>query len=733
LVELTGTVERITYRNDDTFYTVARFMTTGERQAITITGSFASINVGEELLLKGEWMLHPNYGRQLRVALYQELPPTSQIGVERYLGSGLIKGVGPATAHRIVEYLGIDALRQISENPEVLEQIPGISRKKAQSIAKSVSEKREIEQVMVFLQGHGVSPGYAIKIFKQYGSDSINLVSANPYRLADEVYGIGFITADKIAASLGLDPLSTERLSAGIRYVLSQLANDGHVLCPKAFLVKQASEILKAPTDNVLSGVDVLLSTGEAILENRFSLDNDDLIYLTPFYIAERGVARRLADLLSGTCSLMDFEFEGDLSGVETIGGYTLAPQQKLAVQKAMQHSIVVLTGGPGTGKTTTIKAMLAILEGRGLKVALTAPTGRAAKRMSEATGRPATTIHRLLEFGVGEGDSASFARNETNPLDADAIIVDEFSMVDLLLFYNLLKAIRAGTRLVLVGDIDQLPSVGAGNVLKDIIDSNCIEVVCLTEIFRQAADSLIVTNAHRINSGSAPIMNKRDGDFFFLETEDPNEASALIVDLVSKRLPNKYGFDPFTDIQVLSPMRLRDTGVDNLNALLQNTLNPLHSGLPELSSRGISFRPGDKVMQTRNNYEKAIFNGDIGWVDSVDLENRELAVKYPDTDGDKVVIYEYAELDELVLSYAISIHKSQGSEYPVIVVPFMTQHYIMLKRKLLYTAITRAKKMVVLVGSKRALSIAIENGETDGRYTLLTKRMSFEFNNMVS
>lgn len=724
---LTGLVDRITYRSEDTLYTVMRVTPAGQREVVTVTGSFTAVEVGEELELEGDWVNHPTYGAQFKAVRYRALPPTTVAGVERYLASGLIKGVGPATARKIVAQFGPEALSVIETTPHRLSEVEGIGVRTADRISEAVAARRDIERVMVFLQGHGVSAGLAVKIFKYYGAGTLDVVSSNPYRLSTDVWGIGFITADRIATSMGLSPESPERIGAGLLHVLSRVASEGHAMVPEGVLLAETARILKCDEGLVGPVLERMLETRGLIREEKLKWDdaNGRPVYLPSLFQCERGIARRLVDLMGETRTLIDFSFQDDLAGIETSGGYCLSAEQKGAAMKVLQCSVVVITGGPGTGKTTTLNAIIRLLEERALDLVLTAPTGRAAKRMAEATGRPAKTIHRLLEFSpsAGEGGGA-FTRNGDNPLAVDAIVVDEASMIDEPLMYSLLKAVPIGARLIVVGDVDQLPSVGPGNVLKDIIDSGCVETVRLTEVFRQAADSLIVSNAHRINRGEQPVLNLKDGDFYFIDEEAPQDVAARIVEVVAQRLPKRYGLDPLSDIQVLSPMRLHEAGVENLNKLLQEALNPARPGRTEVPYRAAVLRVGDRVMQIINNYDKDAFNGDIGKVSSMDQVAKELVVTYPDASGDKDVSYDYSELDELVLSYAISIHKSQGSEYPAVVIPLTTQHYRMLRRNLIYTAVTRAKRLVVLVGTKRALSIAIGNDGAEARYTLLAPRI---------
>lgn len=737
-----GTVERVTYRNEETCYTVAKLRRDGARAVdalTTVVGVFPFITPGETLKLEGEWVSHPEYGLQFRVSRAETVVPATINGIEKYLGSGLIKGIGPVTAQRLVRHFGLETLGVIEKQPERLTEVDGIGPKKAEVIRRGFAEQKEIQNVMVFLGEYGVSPTYAVKIFKRYGNDAINVVRQNPYRLADEIFGIGFKTADKIANKLGVEPASIARVAAGVRYFLNQRAEDGHVFYPAKELAAEAAKMLDAPEERVGEALEGLGREGVIIREGM-------RVYLAPFYHCERGVAERLGRLARVVPRPLRVDLGRELSGLgDRAGGgvgIALAPGQRRAVETAIGRGVVVLTGGPGTGKTTTVRCIIRIFEAHGLKVLLAAPTGRAAKRLSEATGREAKTLHRLLEVGFG-ATGIEFGRNEVNPLDADAVIVDEVSMVDIVLMYDFLKAIRPGTRLILVGDADQLPSVGPGNVLRDIIESGVVAVVKLQEIFRQARDSMIIVNAHRVNRGEFPLLNNRratggedgaqgrPGDFFFIEEGDPERVAETVVGLVARRIPGYLRCHPIEDIQVITPMRRTVTGVDNLNTALREALNPPAPGKVEIRHGMSVLREGDKVMQIRNNYNKMVFNGDIGRVEHIDEEDRVVVVAYPDSEGGRGgaggarrVEYEQHELDELVLAYAISVHKSQGGEYPVVVMPVTTQHYMMLQRNLLYTGITRAKRLVALVGTKKAIAIAVKNTRTDSRYTALAEAL---------
>lgn len=719
-----GTVERITYRNEENFYSILKVQREGKNHLTTVVGVFPSITVGETIRAHGEWVAHPEYGNQFRVASYESVTPATLNGIEKYLGSGLIKGIGPVTAKRLVAKFGLDTLNVIENSPELLTEVEGIGPKKSAAISRAFVEQKEIQKVMVFLQGHGVSPAFAVKIYKFYGDGSIDVVKQDPYRLAEDIFGIGFKTADRIAQSLGIDPSSPGRIASGVQYVLSEKSSDGHCFVYEDALISEAAKMLEVEPAQVEAVLPDLVAREAVFIQDDGAGRRS--VYLAPFYYAEKGVAAKLRALAQGKMWSLDRALAKEVDRAERAAGISLAPGQREAVVKMCSAGVMVLTGGPGTGKTTTVRTIINTFESQGYRVVLAAPTGRAAKRLSESTGREAKTIHRLLEFGYGEG-GLTYGRNAENPLEADLIAIDEASMVDILLMYNLLKAIKVGTRLLLVGDVDQLPSVGPGNVLRDIIESGAVEVARLTEIFRQAQESMIVVNAHRINQGEFPILNKQGKDFFFIEEEDPEKITGLIRDLVKERLPKYLSCDPVNDIQVLSPMRRTATGVDNLNAILQETLNPSFGRDEGMKYGATVFLVGDKVMQTRNDYDKSVFNGDIGRVVGIDREEGELVVAYPDSDGDRLVTYAQTELDELTLAYAISVHKSQGSEYPVVVIPLTTQHYMMLQRNLLYTGITRAKRMVVLVGTKKALAIAVRNSKVTERNTLLAKRLRGE------
>ena len=705
---LQGIVDRITFQNEESGYTVARFQPDGAREPVTVVGNTLSLTAGECVALKGEWTTHARFGRQFKIGSYEKVRPSTIEGLRKYLGSGLIKGIGPVMAGRVVDHFGGKTLEVIEKASKRLVEVEGLGRKRAKLIKDAWQEQREIHNVMLFLQSHDVGAGHAVKIWKRYGQDAISLIQENPYRLSSDVWGIGFTSADRIAQKLGVELHSEQRIMAGIRYVLNRASEtDGHVYLPNEELSTVCAETLDVSPDLIAPCIDVLKQNEEVVVEEK-------RIYNPPLYFAEKGVATRVRQFSSiGRIETGDIHRE--IAAIEKRDGVRFAARQKVALQKALSHSLLVLTGGPGTGKTTTIRGLIALFEARDKKVALSAPTGRAAKRMSEATGRDARTIHRLLKFSPGEN---KFEMKFENQLTVDAVIVDEVSMMDVRLMNSLLQAVPLSASVVLVGDVDQLPSVGPGNILKDIIGSGKAETVALNEIFRQARESRIVMNAHSILAGELPeVDNRKDSDFFFTEVDVPEEVVESVCGLCQNRLPRAYGVDAIDDIQVLAPMYRGETGAINLNQVLQERLNP---GGQELLRGGVRFRVGDKVMQVRNNYDKDVFNGDIGRVSVIDTTNHALAVRYPE----RTVGYEFTELDEIVLAYATSVHKSQGSEYPVVVLPLTTQHYMMLQRNLLYTAVTRARDLVVIVGTRKALAIAIKNNQVADRYTSLPQRI---------
>ncbi len=745
---LEGLVERITYYNEETGYTVLRLRPAGKRGSfsdpdddlITVVGNLPEVNPGESLRLGGGWAAHPQYGKQFKADTCEQVLPATVEGIKRYLGSGLIKGVGPVTATRIVKKFGAETLRVIDEEPRRLRDVLGIGTKKAAIIELAWQQQKAIKNVMIFLQGHGVSTSLAVKIYKQYGNMAEQIVANDPYRLARDIYGIGFKTADKIARQLGLPPDAPSRVEAGVAYALGELSDEGHVYSPVESLTTASAELLEVSPDLVSGAIDRLLNDGrikretlnipEINTQGESKLREEQAVYLTPFYFGEVGVTNRLIKMMQSPASYLAPLRDQDLDELiarQHGGEIDLSNEQRLAIRRALENKVSVITGGPGTGKTTTLKTLIGVLETAKLAYALASPTGRAAKRLSEATGRPAKTIHRLLGFQPGIG----FAYNEEKPLPVHMLVVDEASMIDLLLMNNLLKALDPATHLLLVGDVDQLPSVGAGDVLRDVIDSNTAAVTRLSLIFRQAQNSLIITNAHRINQGHMiTVPDSKDAatpgealhkdDFFLFAVEDPEEAANWVVDIVKNRIPKRFGLDPINDIQVLAPMYRGAAGVANLNVRLQEALNPASAKKDERQVGGRMFRVGDKLMATRNNYDKDTFNGDIGRLMAVDFENQTLEINF---EG-RTISYDWLEADELVHAFAVSVHKSQGSEYPAIVLPVLTQHYMMLQRNLLYTAITRAKKLCVLVGTRKAIAMAVKNATVAQRYSGLEARL---------
>ena len=698
-------VERITYQNEKNGYTVLRCRAKGFSELVTVVGTMVETHVGAVLTLGGAWKVDAKYGRQFAVETYEETLPATVYGIEKYLGSGLIKGVGPKFAKRIVQKFGAETLNVIEEEPDRLLEVSGIGKLRVERIKKGWADQKEIKNIMLFLQEHDVSTSHATKIYKTYGNESIQVVKENPYRLADDIWGIGFRTADTIAAKMGFGHEKYARLRSGLMYALNALADEGHCFATREQLQKTGAELLEVDEALISMTVDEMIHTEDVITDG-------DAIYLPPFYWSEAGTAKRLLAIASKRASV-EVRPQGLAERVSRKTGMEYDETQMQAILTAAQSKVFILTGGPGTGKTTTTQGIITAYREAGAEILLAAPTGRAAKRLSEATGIEAKTIHRLLEAKPPEG----YQRNEETPLEGDVLIVDECSMIDVMLMYNLLKAVPDAMTLILVGDIDQLPSVGAGNVLRDIIESDCFPVVRLTRIFRQAQQSRIVMNAHRINSGKMPdISNGRDTDFFFMPQEEPEAAAHTIVELVKTKLSRYYKTAP-SDIQVLTPMQRGVIGAANLNQVLQTAINP--EGV-SLRRGGFDFRARDKVMQIRNNYDKEVFNGDIGVVEKVDLEDRALFVRF----DDRLVEYDATELDELVLAYATTIHKAQGSEYPIVVMPVMMSHYVMLQRNLIYTGITRAKKALVIVGTKKALAYAVHNVTVTKRNTMLRERL---------
>ncbi len=724
-MKLRGVVERITFQNPDNGYTVLKCAVKNYGDLVTVVGNLLDVNVGSVLLIDGNWKVDSRYGRQFLAEAWEETLPATVFGIEKYLGSGLIKGVGPKYAKRIVQKFGTDTIEVIESEIFRLREVEGIGEKRIRQIKDSWEKQKEIKNVMLFLQDHGVNTSFAAKIYRQYGNESIEKVKENPYRLADDIWGIGFKTADSIAEKLGAGKETYVRLRSGVMYTLSSLADEGHVYAGKEQLIHKGAELLEAEETSIVMTLDQMLADKD-LISQRMEPEGEIGIYLPPFYYAETGAAGKLRRLSQAPAqdrlwtSLTEArrktgneELSIDVAKIQEKVHMEYDQIQADAIRKAALSKVMVLTGGPGTGKTTTVQGIIAAYRAFGLKILLAAPTGRAAKRMTETTGMEAKTIHRLLECRPPEG----YQKNEEQPLEGDVLIVDECSMIDVVLMNSLLKAIPPGMRLILVGDVDQLPSVGAGNVLRDIMDSGVFPVIRLTRIFRQAQTSRIIMNAHRINEGKMPdISNGINTDFFFVAKEDPEDAAREIVRLVKNNLPRYYQTSP-SQIQVLAPMQKGACGAAALNIALQEALNPAGEGLRR---GGFVFRINDKVMQIRNNYEKEVFNGDIGFIQSVNMQDRTLKVSF----DQRTVEYDASELDELVHAYATTIHKAQGSEYPIVVMPVLMSHFVMLQRNLIYTGITRAKRILVIVGTKKALSYAVRNVTVTKRNTLLKERL---------
>jgi exodeoxyribonuclease V alpha subunit len=716
-VTLDGTVERVVFHAVDTNFTVARLVTAGHEQ-VTIVGALFDVKAGMPLHLAGQWIVDKKFGKQFKVTSYRLSSPKTLIGIEKFLGSSAFKGIGPELAKRLVKQFGMETIDVIEKSPERLTEVPGIGDSRAKKIAEVYATQRHVENVMVFLRGHDVTEAQAVRIVKRYGQQAIAIVSANPYRLAHEVHGIGFRTADAIAQSLGLARDAPERLEAGLLHALEIGSEDGHVHLPDEELLRATADLLGLAVEQLAPRLGALEQRQLVVRE---TLGMKGPCTALPWaYEAEAGAAQRLATLITTPGRGLVTNIDAAIEMLQAEMGIALAAQQFAAVKAAVSDKCVVITGGPGVGKTTIIKAVVQLARAAHRRVALAAPTGRAAKRLGEATGSEASTIHRLLEYAPHEG---GFQKDAKSPLDTDMLVVDEASMVDIQLFKALLDALRPGAQLVLVGDIDQLPSVGAGAVLDDVIASGAATVIRLTEIFRQAAESKIVVSAHKINAGELPDLESPDksatSDFYFIARDEPEAARATLIELVAERIPQRFGFDAVEDVQVLAPMHRGELGTSALNKALQERLNPKRNA-PEITRGERAYRAGDKVMQLKNDYDKLVFNGDIGVILAIDVTEGKLSV---DFDG-KIASYERQELDQLQHAYAVSIHKSQGSEYPAVVIPLATQHFMMLQRSLLYTAVTRGKQLVVLVGSRRAIALAVRNADAKRRHTWLAERV---------
>lgn len=740
-IVIDGSVEDIIFQNKENGYTV--FNLESKEGDIVCVGTVPQLHSGENLKITGSWVKHPTYGKQLQVRFFEKAIPTTEAGIEKYLASGVIKGIGPKYAKKMVQRFGADTFYVIEEKPERLVEIKGISQEKAMSIQAVFLEQHELRKAMLFLQDLDISPVYAMKIYKKYRARTYDIVKTNPYQLADDIFGIGFKMADHLAASAGILSHSPHRVKAGIKYILNQNTGNGHTYLPQSHLIYRAAELLEVETTLIENALLELQLEHQVWQEN---LEGMNVVYLNSYYYAEMAVAKKLLEIAGDTQPINQMDADRAIVKAEKLTGITLAESQREAVREAMSNGLLIITGGPGTGKTTTINTIIRLLDQEENEIILAAPTGRAAKRMTEATGREAQTIHRLLGINFINEDSRrqTFDKNEDNPIDADVIIIDESSMVDILLMHSLLRAISPGTRLILVGDVDQLPSVGAGNVLKDIIKSEKLKVVRLDEIFRQAQESAIIMNAHRINQGQEPILNEKEKDFFFMRRGQMEEVVSTIVQLVTKRLPNFTSCNAISDIQILTPMRKSLVGVQNLNLVLQEALNPPEKDKKEKEFRNIIFRVGDKVMQIKNNYNIAwkiynfmgkrveegvgIFNGDEGIITEIDEKQETITVIF---DDNKSVDYDYTQLDELELAYAITIHKSQGSEYPVVIIPIHSGPPMLMSRNLLYTAVTRAKQLVVIVGLQDTMKKMIENNREINRYSSLGYRISSLFDFM--
>ena len=711
---LAGAVERVTFHSEESGFCVLRIKARGHRELVTVVGHAAAVAAGEWITASGEWVNDRTFGPQFRSRFLKATAPTSTEGIERYLGSGMIRGIGPVYAKKLVRAFGDHVFDIIETDPERLREVDGIGPVRAERITAAWAEQKAVREIMMFLHGHGVGTARAVRIFKTYGADAVQVMSENPYRLARDIRGIGFKTADAIAMRLGIEKTAMIRIRAGVAHALTEAMDDGHCGLPAAELLPLAAGLLEAPEDLVRAAIDEELAAGSVVADR---VGDTPCVFLAGLHRAEHGIAGRLCRIAAGTLPWPPIDPDKALPWIEQHTGLTLAKSQSAAIRLALSSKVLVITGGPGVGKTTIVNAILRILAAKGASLLLCAPTGRAARRMTETSGFEARTIHRLLEVDPMSG---GFRRDADNPVDCHLLVVDEASMVDVLLMHALLKAVPDHAALLIVGDIDQLPSVGPGQVLADVIASGAIPVVRLTEVFRQAAMSRIIVNAHRINEGITPDLDKPGGesDFYFVPADDPETAVLRIVELVRTRIPRRFGLDPIRDIQVLCPMNRGGVGARSLNIELQSALNP--AGERKVERFGWTFAPGDKVMQIENDYDKEVYNGDIGRIDDVDPDVGEITARF----DDRVVTYGFGELDALVPAYATTIHKSQGSEYPAVVIPLMTQHYVMLQRNLLYTGVTRGRRLVVLVGQRKAVAIAVKAASGRRRWSKLREWM---------
>jgi exodeoxyribonuclease V alpha subunit len=713
---LAGLVERVTFFNEETGFAVLKVKVRGQREPVTVVGSLPSASPGEWLVAEGRWVQDREFGRQFRAELIRTTAPTSREGIEKYLGSGLVKGIGPVYARKLVDRFGEQIFDVIEHTSARLEEIEGIGPQRRRRIKAAWAEQKIIREIMVFLHSHGVSTSRAVRIYKTYGDNAIEEVRANPYTLAQDIPGIGFRTADQIAQRIGVPHDSILRACAGLSHVLLEATGQGHCGLPTSFLKDETGKLLLVSETIVDSALARTLAEGQLVREE---MAGEELVFLPALKRAEEGIAERIRKLCAQPSNYPSIEMERAMAWCEERTGKPLSPSQRNALQQALTSRVLILTGGPGVGKTTLVNAILLILQAKQVRCLLCAPTGRAAKRLTESTGTPAKTIHRLLEVEPGRG---GFIRNESHPLRCDLLVMDETSMVDVSLMHHVLRALPANASLLLVGDVDQLPSVGPGMVLRHLIESEVVPVVRLTEVFRQAAHSRIILNAHRINQGLPPELPPKDSDsdFYFIERDQPEKIADTLVNVVKRRIPDKFGLDPIRDVQVLSPMNRGSLGIRELNVRLQNELNPARPGEPSVEKFGWQFRPRDKVIQTENDYDKEVFNGDIGQVSRIDPEERELVVQF----DQREVVYDFGELDEIALADAITIHKAQGSEFPAVVMPVATQHFMLLQRNLVYTGVTRGKRLVVLVGQSRALGLALGNNRTEQRFSGLLARL---------